>query len=39
LKSVHGVFRASVALLQNKADVVFDPALVKVGWYSWRWLN
>ncbi|KAJ6327322.1 hypothetical protein OIU78_014239 [Salix suchowensis] len=29
LKSVHGVFRASVALLQNKADVVFDPALVK----------
>jgi Cu+-exporting ATPase len=39
LKSVDGVFRASVALLQNKADVVFDPALVKVGWYSWRWLN
>ncbi|CAK7356399.1 unnamed protein product [Dovyalis caffra] len=29
LKSVNGVFRASVALLQNKADVVFDPALVK----------
>ncbi|KAJ7003387.1 copper-transporting ATPase RAN1-like [Populus alba x Populus x berolinensis] len=29
LKSVHGVSRASVALLQNKADVVFDPALVK----------
>jgi Cu+-exporting ATPase len=39
LKSVDGVLRASVALLQNKADVVFDPALVKVGWYSWRWLN
>ncbi|KAJ6427231.1 hypothetical protein OIU84_022766 [Salix udensis] len=30
LKSVNGVFRASVALLQNKADVVFDPALVKI---------
>lgn len=29
LKSVNGVLRASVALLQNKADVVFDPGLVK----------
>ncbi|KAL5578253.1 hypothetical protein UlMin_019952 [Ulmus minor] len=29
LTSVNGVFRASVALLQNKADVVFDPRLVK----------
>lgn len=30
LKSINGVFRASVALLQNRADVVFDPNLVKV---------
>lgn len=30
LNSVNGVLRASVALLQNKADVVFDPILVKV---------
>ncbi|KAE8022825.1 hypothetical protein FH972_008594 [Carpinus fangiana] len=30
LKSVNGVLRASVALLQNKADVVFDQSLVKV---------
>ncbi|KAF2322769.1 hypothetical protein GH714_030547 [Hevea brasiliensis] len=29
IKSVSGVLRASVALLQNKADVVFDPTLVK----------
>ncbi|KAE7995903.1 hypothetical protein FH972_000665 [Carpinus fangiana] len=29
LKSVNGVLRASVALLQNKADVVFDQSLVK----------
>ncbi|PSR98747.1 Copper-transporting ATPase [Actinidia chinensis var. chinensis] len=29
LRSVDGVLRASVALLQNKADVVFDPNLVK----------
>ncbi|KAL7241664.1 hypothetical protein ACSBR1_014293 [Camellia fascicularis] len=29
LRSVNGVLRASVALLQNKADVVFDPNLVK----------
>ncbi|XP_022762609.1 copper-transporting ATPase RAN1-like isoform X2 [Durio zibethinus] len=29
LKSINGVFRASVALLQNRADVVFDPTLVK----------
>lgn len=31
LRSVNGVLTASVALLQNKADVVFDPRLVKVG--------
>lgn len=30
LRSVDGVLRASVALLQNKADVVYDPSLVKV---------
>ncbi|KAJ9183338.1 hypothetical protein P3X46_007204 [Hevea brasiliensis] len=29
IKSISGVLRASVALLQNKADVVFDPTLVK----------
>ncbi|RDX63285.1 Copper-transporting ATPase RAN1 [Mucuna pruriens] len=29
LKSVDGVLSASVALLQNKADVVFNPALLK----------
>ncbi|PQQ18889.1 hypothetical protein Pyn_18600 [Prunus yedoensis var. nudiflora] len=29
LKSVNGVLTASVALLQNRADVVFDPRLVK----------
>ncbi|KAA8537184.1 hypothetical protein F0562_029684 [Nyssa sinensis] len=29
LMSVDGVLRASVALLQNKADVVFNPNLVK----------
>ncbi|RDX75284.1 Copper-transporting ATPase RAN1, partial [Mucuna pruriens] len=29
LRSVNGVANASVALLQNKADVVFDPTLVK----------
>ncbi|GFZ06056.1 copper-exporting ATPase [Actinidia rufa] len=29
LRSVDGVLQASVALLQNKADVVFDPNLVK----------
>ncbi|KAF8412670.1 hypothetical protein HHK36_000638 [Tetracentron sinense] len=29
LVGVNGVVRASVALLQNKADVVFDPKLVK----------
>ncbi|KAG2684067.1 hypothetical protein I3843_10G060600 [Carya illinoinensis] len=29
LKSVNGVLMASVALLQNKADVVFDPMLIK----------
>ncbi|XP_010494533.1 PREDICTED: copper-transporting ATPase RAN1 isoform X2 [Camelina sativa] len=29
LMSVNGVFKASVALLQNRADVVFDPNLVK----------
>jgi Cu+-exporting ATPase len=30
LNSVNGVVRASVALLQNRADVAFDPNLVKV---------
>lgn len=30
LMSRNGVVKASVALLQNKADVTFDPALVKV---------
>lgn len=30
LMSLKGVLRASVALLQNKADVVFDPSLVNV---------
>ncbi|KAH0910074.1 hypothetical protein HID58_033395 [Brassica napus] len=29
LMSVNGVFKASVALLQNRADVVFDPNLIK----------
>ncbi|GLT75702.1 hypothetical protein SLA2020_474040 [Shorea laevis] len=29
LKSVNGVLRASVALLQNRADVVFDSSLVE----------
>ncbi|KAK4710619.1 hypothetical protein R3W88_005132 [Solanum pinnatisectum] len=29
LMGVNGVVKASVALLQNKADVVFDPSLVK----------
>ncbi|XP_021901567.1 copper-transporting ATPase RAN1 [Carica papaya] len=29
LKSVNGILAASVALLQNKADVVLDPSLVK----------
>ncbi|KFK31609.1 hypothetical protein AALP_AA6G135300 [Arabis alpina] len=29
LMNVHGVFKASVALLQNRADVVFDPNLVQ----------
>ncbi|KAF3499496.1 hypothetical protein F2Q69_00041786, partial [Brassica cretica] len=29
LMSVSGVFKASVALLQNRADVVFDPNLIK----------
>lgn len=30
LKSVDGILSASVALLQNKADVVYNPALLKV---------
>lgn len=30
LMGLKGVAKASVALLQNKADVVFDPDLVKV---------
>ncbi|CAI0401544.1 unnamed protein product [Linum tenue] len=29
LRSINGVVSASVALLQNRADVVFDPSLVK----------
>ncbi|KAK6931902.1 Heavy metal-associated domain, HMA [Dillenia turbinata] len=29
LKALNGVFSASVALLQNKADVVFDPNLLE----------
>ncbi|KAM5572704.1 hypothetical protein ABKV19_012650 [Rosa sericea] len=29
LQSVNAMFRASVALLQHQADVVFDPRLVK----------
>ncbi|CAA2998626.1 copper-transporting ATPase RAN1 [Olea europaea subsp. europaea] len=29
LMSINGVVKASVALLQNRADVTFDPALVK----------
>ncbi|KAF8091338.1 hypothetical protein N665_0448s0051 [Sinapis alba] len=29
LMNVNGVFKASVALLQNRADVVFDPKLIK----------
>jgi len=33
LMGVHGVVKASVALLQNKADVVFDPSLVKVEYF------
>ncbi|KAF6137590.1 hypothetical protein GIB67_031869 [Kingdonia uniflora] len=31
ISGINGVVRASVALLQNKADVVFDPKLVKGG--------
>lgn len=30
LKAVDGVISASVALLQNKADVVYNPTLVEV---------
>jgi Cu+-exporting ATPase len=30
LKAIDGVITASVALLQNKADVVFNPSLLKV---------
>lgn len=30
LMTLNGVVKASVALLQNKADVTFDPALLKV---------
>lgn len=33
LMGVNGVVKASVALLQNKADVVFDPNLVKVEYF------
>lgn len=31
LKAVDGVISASVGLLQNKAEVVYNPAIVKVG--------
>ncbi|KAM0058092.1 putative P-type Cu(+) transporter [Helianthus debilis subsp. tardiflorus] len=31
LMSLNGVVSASVALLQHKADVLFDPNLIKVG--------
>lgn len=34
LRGVNGVLTASVALLQNRADVVFDPNLVKVFLFS-----
>lgn len=34
LMSLNGVVKASVALLQNKADVVFDPHVVKVHFLS-----
>lgn len=42
LMDVNGVVKASVALLQNKADVLFDPTLVKVQYlllllFSWSW--
>ena len=30
LRGLNGVLTASVALLQNRADVVFDPSFVKV---------
>ncbi|MCE0480681.1 serine/threonine protein kinase Ran1 [Datura stramonium] len=33
LMGINGVVKASVALLQNKADVVFDPSLVKVEYF------
>lgn len=33
LKAVDGVLSASVALLQNKADVVFNSSLVKVTFF------
>ncbi|KAI3911864.1 hypothetical protein MKW92_026125 [Papaver armeniacum] len=29
LLGIHGVFKASVALLQNRADIVFDPKIVQ----------
>lgn len=33
LLAVNGVHKASVALLQNKADVLFDPSLVTVSYF------
>lgn len=34
LRDVNGVLTASVALLQNRADVVFDPQLVGVSLFQ-----
>ncbi|CAN0876520.1 Copper-transporting ATPase RAN1 [Linum grandiflorum] len=43
LRGINGVVSASVALLQNRADVVFDPSLVKEKRFSslivWDMLN
>lgn len=41
LSALGGVVKASVALLQNRADVIFDPNLVKVNhwcfYYFYFW--
>lgn len=37
LRGVNGVLMASVALLQNRADVVFDPNLIKVFLFPLFW--
>ncbi|KAI3996848.1 hypothetical protein MKX01_021124 [Papaver californicum] len=34
LLGIHGVLKASVALLQNRADIVFDPKIVQVCFIS-----